>query len=1024
MNPNSEVTPAGDANGAASPVKKSRSRVTSCGVAILVLGFLSCPSPVPETIAAEPSAAEGRFLSNTRQLILEGRRSGEGYFSPDGRMLIFQSEREPGNPFYQIYTLDLVSGDTVRVSPGIGKTTCAFFRPGTDEVIFSSTHVDPQARAKQKAELDLRASGKERRYSWDYDETMDIFAARRDGSGLRQLTRAQGYDAEASFSPDGKLIVFCSLRDAYPTNKLSAAELKHLETDPSWFGEIYLMNADGSNVRRLTHTPGYDGGPFFSPDGKRIIWRRFTETGETADIFTMNLEGGDVRRLTDFGAMSWAPYFYPSGRYVIFTSNKLGFANFELFLVDAEGTREPVRVTFTDGFDGLPVFSPDGKKLAWTSSRTADGKAQIFLADWNDLAALEALKAAPSRQAAKSGAAAAPAAEPAAAPTAARESTLSPTVPALSGSITTNDLRAIVSYLASEELEGRLAGSRGGQLAGDYIAAQMKRIGLQPVGTNQSYFQSYEFNAGARVLTNANRLVVTPASGAATEFAVEKDFRPLAFSASAEVESEVVFVGYGLSIPGKPGEGYDSYAGLNVSNKIALVLRYVPEEVESRRRAELNRYAGLRYKAMHAREHGAKGILFVTGPTSPNAGDLVRMSSDSSLSGSALPIASIGSNVVAALFAGSGRDLRELQAALDKEDPHAESGFALTNVRVRLVTGVEHIRKNDRNVLGLLPPGQGANGSDAPEYVMAGAHYDHLGRGESGAMNRKGEEGQIHPGADDNASGVATLLELASALAGERVTNPAAFPRGLIFAAWSGEELGLIGSSWFAEHPLVPLTNVIAYVNFDMVGRLRDNKLLLQGIGSSPIWPRLIEKRNVAAGFNAVLQNDPYLPSDITALYPKGVPALEFFTGSHEEYHRPADKPDTLNYEGMVRIGKLAQGILADLERGERPIYAQVARRDAGSGGRENLRAYLGTIPDYAVEVQGVKLSGVRAGGPADKAGLKGGDVIVEFGGTKITSIYDYTYALDAVKIGQPVKVVVLRDQEHVTVTVTPEPRK
>jgi len=973
--------------------------------------------------------AEARFLAHTRQLVFEGRRSGEGYFSPDGRMLIFQSEREPGNPFYQIYTLDLESGDTVRVSPGIGKTTCAFFRPGTDEVIFSSTHLDPLATAKQKAELEFRASGKERRYSWDYDEHMDIFAARRDGSGLRQLTTAQGYDAEGSFSPDGKLIVFCSLRDAYPTNKLSAAELKHFETDPSWFGEIYLMNADGSGVRRLTHTPGYDGGPFFSPDGKRIIWRRFTEKGDTADVFTMNLDGADVRRLTDFGAMSWAPYFHPSGRYVIFTANKLGFANFELFLVDAEGTREPVRVTFTDGFDGLPVFSPDGTKLAWTSGRTPDGKAQIFLGDWNDAAALEALKAAPPRQAPGAGRDAtatreATPAERQPPDTAAVSATPEGQSAGFSPAITTNDLRAIVAYLASDELEGRLAGSHGAELAADYIAARMKEIGLQPVGTNHDFFQTYDFNAGARVLTNANRLVVTPADGAPVEFAVEKDFRPLAFSASAEVEGEVVFVGYGLSVPGKPGEGYDSYAGLNVSNKIALVLRYAPEEVDSRRRAELNRYAGLRYKAMHAREHGAQGVVFVTGPTSPNAGELVRMSSDSSLSGSALPIASISSNVVNVLFSGSGKDLRDLQAALDKENPHAETGFALTNTRVRLVAAVEHIRKMDRNVLGMLPTGESASGVGQPEYVMAGAHYDHLGRGESGAMNRKGEEGQIHPGADDNASGVATLLEIAASLASERATNPAAFPRGLIFAAWSGEELGLIGSSWFAEHPLVPLTNVTAYINFDMVGRLRDNKLMLQGVGSSPAWTKLIEKRNVAAGFSVVLQDDPYLPSDTTALYPKGVPTLEFFTGSHEEYHRPADKPDTLNYEGMVRVARLARGIIADLERVERPIYAQVARRDAGSSSRENLRAYLGTIPDYAAEVQGVKLSGVRAGGPADKGGLKGGDVIVEFGGTKITSIYDYTYALDAVKIGQPVKVVVLRNNDRVTVTVVPEARK
>src|SRR5215472_11199736 len=366
----------------------------SIGYAFLSIGLISGGSVGARNVDSN-AVAEARFLSNTRQLIFEGRRSGEGYFSPDGKALIFQSEREPGNPFYQIYTLDLQTGDTVRVSPGIGKTTCAFFRPESNEVLFASTHLDPEAVAKQKAELEFRASGKERRYSWDYDEHMDIFIARRDGSKLRRVTDTQGYDAEASFSPDGKLIVFCSLRDAYPTNKLSPAELKHLETDPSWFGEIYLMNAEGSNVRRLTHSPGYDGGPFFSPDGQRILWRHFTERGDTADVFTMKLDGSDTQRLTDFGSMSWAPFFHPSGRYIIFTSNRLGFANFELFLVDSEGAREPVRVTFTEGFDGLPVFSPDGKKLAWTSSRTTDRKSQIFLADWNDAAALEALKASP-----------------------------------------------------------------------------------------------------------------------------------------------------------------------------------------------------------------------------------------------------------------------------------------------------------------------------------------------------------------------------------------------------------------------------------------------------------------------------------------------------------------------------------------------------------------------------------------------------------------------------------------------------
>jgi len=972
-----------------------RMRIAQSTILLLLLA-------VPAFPASDPTTNETRFLSQVRQLTFEGKRSGEGYFSTDGKALIFQSEREAENPFYQIYLLDLTSGDSHRVSPGHGKTTCAFFQPGTDRVLFASTHLDPAARAKQKAELDFRASGKQRRYAWDYDEHFDIFTARQDGKDIRRLTDSSGYDAEAAFSPDGRRVVLCSFRHAFPTNKLSAADLKRMESDPAWFGEIYTMDADGANVRRLTDWPGYDGGPFFSPDGTHILWRHFNEDGTIADVFTMKTDGSDRRRLTDFGAMSWAPYFHPSSQYVIFTANKLGFANFELYLADANGGREPVRVSFTDGFDGLPVFSPDGKQLCWTSARTPDGKSQLFLAKWNHEAALAALgeaKASP------------PSPE-----------TATPTAADFGSAIAADDLRMHVHYLASDALEGRATGSKGARLAADYIADKLRRAGLKSASAGEDFFQPFEFNAGARVLTNANRLTVT-LSNAPRTFVVERDFRPLSFSANSEAEGEVVFVGYGLSVPGKPGEGYDSYAGVNVSNRIVLALRYVPEEVEPKRRQELNRYAGLRYKAMLARERGAKAVLFVTGPTSPNAGELASLSSDGSHAGSGIVAASVTTNVTAALLAGTGRDLKSLQAALDKENPHAEGSLVLTNVHIRIATAVEHLKKTDRNVLALLPPGDSA---PQPEYVIVGAHYDHLGHGETGgAMRRKGEESAIHPGADDNASGTAAVLELAASLAAQREKNPVAFRRGVLFAFWSGEEMGLIGSSHFAGHPPLSLSNITACLNFDMVGRLRDNKLILQGIGSSSAWRRLIEKRNVAAGFSLTLQDDPYLPTDVTAFYPKGIPVLNFFTGSHDDYHRPTDRAATLDYDGTERITRLAEGIILDLVKADtRPDYLAVARSDAGGGSRENLRAYLGTIPDYATEVPGVKLSGVRAGGPADKAGMKGGDIIVEFGGQRIANIYDYTYAMGAVKIGQPVEAVVLRAGERLSLTVTPEARK
>ncbi|HUE85984.1 MAG TPA: hypothetical protein VMO26_07875 [Vicinamibacterales bacterium] len=340
---------------------------------------------------------ERQFLSRVRRLTVEGRRAGEGYWSPDGKRLVFQSEREPGNPFYQIYTVDLTDGQTFRISPGIGKTTCAFFRPGTDQILFSSTHHDPSSRKLQDEELAFRASGKERRYAWDYDPEMEIYVVSEKTKEIQRLTNARGYDAEASYSPDGQWIVFSSTRDAY-NRTLSPAEQKQLEVDPSFFGEIYIMRADGSGQRRLTIADGYDGGPFFSPDGKRIVWRRFDEQGLIADIWMMNIDGSDQQQVTHFTSMSWAPYIHPSGEYILFASNKLGFENFEVFMVDVAGTKEPVRITYSEGFDGLPVPSPDGTQIAFTSSRGGGREGQIFLAQWNHAAARAALAAAPARK--------------------------------------------------------------------------------------------------------------------------------------------------------------------------------------------------------------------------------------------------------------------------------------------------------------------------------------------------------------------------------------------------------------------------------------------------------------------------------------------------------------------------------------------------------------------------------------------------------------------------------------------------
>jgi Tol biopolymer transport system component len=942
------------------------------------------------------AADESVFLQNTRQLILEGARSGEGYFRSDGKALVFQSERETGNPFYQIYTLDLLTGDVSRLSPGKGKTTCAFFQPGQNRLLFSSTHADPQAQAKMTAELEFRASGKTRRYSWDYDPEYEIFTANSDGSAIQQLTRSAGYDAEASFSPDGKHIVFSSTRGAYPLEKLPAEERARFDKDPAYFADLYVMDADGSNVRQITKAPGYDGGPFFSPDGRRILWRRFDAGGMNADVYTCGLDGSDVRRITDFGCMSWAPYFHPSGKYLIFTANKLGFENFELFLVDSGGGREPVRVTSTPGFDGLPVFSPDGTKLCWTTNRGAEGKSQLHIADWNHAAAQEALAASPARVEAA-------------------------TAHDFSSEIRAADLQAQVHWLADPAREGRRTGTAGARATAEWIEAYAKANALEAVGP--AFAHEFEFPAGIELQEGRNALAVER-GGKSQGFNLEKDFRPLPFSDSGTAEADVVFAGYGLSVPeGNKTLRYNSYDGLDVKDKVVLLLRYAPEGVDAPRRAQLNRYAGLRYKAMLARERGAKAVLVVAGPASAQPGELVGLTSDNALGGSGILAHSVSLQVADVLLSAVGKSLQQAQSELDQENPHAPGGFVLPGVKVRVEAGVRHRKGIDRNVVAAIPPGPGSTG----EWILAGAHYDHLGRGvESNSLARSGEEKGIHVGADDNASGCALLMEVAAALAQERKQHPERFKRGVLLGFWSGEEIGLIGSASFSEKPPVELGKVAAYVNFDMVGRLRENRLSLQGVASSKAWRPLIEKRNVAAGFNLVLQDDPYLPTDTTSFYPKRIPVLSFFTGSHDDYHRPTDTADKLDYPGLERISRFAAALVQDLASApERPDFARVERsQQQESGSRETLRAYIGSIPDYGTEVKGVKLSGVRAGSPAEKGGLQGGDVIVEFGGQKITNIYDYTFALDAVKIGQSVEVAVERGKNSVRLKVVPEARK
>jgi len=571
--------------------------------------------------------------------------------------------------------------------------------------------------------------------------------------------------------------------------------------------------------------------------------------------------------------------------------------------------------------------------------------------------------------------------------------------------ITPEAILSHIRYLASDELEGRMSGTPGADKAAEYISLQFRKAGLKPLGDSHTYFQKFSFTKGIK-LGGQNKLEFE-IDHTKTELVLGQDFYPLSFSSRGQFSGEVVFAGYGISAPELE---YDDYNAINVRDKIVLVLRYTPEGYDAE--SPFYNYAALRYKAMNAREKGAKAIIFVTPYSQDEEEDLTSIGLDSSYSDSGIQSLIIRREKAEEILLSTGTNLKKLEQNLaDKNN----SSFLISKTKAAIKTELVEEKGESSNVIGLL---EGSDPILKNEFIVIGAHYDHIGLGGIGSRsNNDYTRGSIHNGADDNASGVSGLIELSEFFS----CRKGSLKKSLVFIAFSGEELGLIGASYYVNNPKVPLNETVAMINMDMIGRLDQDKLTVFGVGSSPHWEALLNEANTDFNFEISLNNSGFAPSDQSVFFAKKIPVLHFFTGVHADYHTPGDDWQKINPLGERRVLNLISELIIELNSTREKIaFSNVIEPKKGS---TKFNVYLGTIPDYSNQVEGVKLMGVKEGSPADKAGILGEDTIVQFNGMAIKNIYDYVYALGKSKAGIPTSLVVLRNYKPLSLIIVPEPR-
>lgn len=572
-----------------------------------------------------------------------------------------------------------------------------------------------------------------------------------------------------------------------------------------------------------------------------------------------------------------------------------------------------------------------------------------------------------------------------------------------------------VSFLASDALKGRGNGTPELERAAEYIEAQFGMYGLKPAGDAGSFFQKFEITTGTEFGTGSSLTV----DGAAAK--PDADFAIIPFSSAGSFDGPVVFAGYGITAPELH---WDDYAGIDAAGKAVIVFRHEPGENDDRSPfagKDNTAHATFVNKAINAKNHGAKAIVFITDPNNHESEEDVVGAATRDSDGADMGILAVHAtrDSLKPLVDKLNRTLSDVQRGIDtgmKPD-----SFELQGERIRIAADIQRVRKTVRNVIGAVP---GSDDTLKNQWIVIGGHYDHLGLGDRNSL-APSEVGRPHHGADDNASGTAGVLELARLVS----RNRNLFGRSILFMAFAGEELGLFGSADFVNHPTVPLDSIVGMINMDMIGRMTNDTVNVIGAGTSPNFKPWLEESNKTAGLKLTLSDSGHEGSDHVSFNSKRIPSLFFFSGLHQDYHRPSDTADKINSAGAVRILSLvAETAERMASSADRPQYTQIreapgAPQQAASSG-SGYGPYFGSVPDFRDDLNGVLFADVRSDSPAAKAGLKAGDLMVGFGTQSIQNLYDFTYALGSKKPGDVVPVTVVRDGQTIKVDVTLETRK